>query len=132
MVEQSQKVSWNASQGLIMEISNRRSMANTYFIKGDIKRAFVTLISIKQSVVQSFKETERQELYTIEKKFNSISGALSSSFSGSFDSKLNKTFLMAKNVASRFYSEYNNKLMDLLDSYGYLIGSMSDSSKMKF
>lgn len=126
------KVSWNASQGLIAEISNRRSMANTYFIQGNIRKAFTTLISIKQSVVQSFNDTERTSLDEIEKKFNKISFALSSSFSGSFDSKLNKINHLARQVASKLYSEYNNSLMDLLDDRGYLISEQTDASTMKF
>jgi hypothetical protein len=53
-LKNSKKVSWNAAEGIIQEISNRRSMANTFFIQGNINKAFNTLISIKSSVVQSF------------------------------------------------------------------------------
>jgi len=128
----SKKVSWNASEGLIMEISNRRSLANTFFIQGNIRKSFNSLISIKQSVVQSFTPEERNQLDEIEKNFNKISSALYNSVANSFNSKVTNIYGLAKGLANRYYSEYNNKLMDLLNQYGYLIGEQTDSSKMKF
>jgi hypothetical protein len=35
-------------------------------------------------------------------------------------------------IATKIYSKYNEKLMDLLDKYGYLIGEQTDASVMKF
>lgn len=126
------KVAWNASEGLIMEISNRRSSANTWFINGNIKRAFHTLTAIKQSVIQSFTPTERADLKKIEEKFSKISSALSLGLSSSFNSSTRKTFSAAYNLGLKFYAQYNDKLMDLLEDRGYLIGEQSDASKMKF
>jgi len=126
------KVAWNASQGLIMEISNRRSYANTFFVNGDIKKAFQTLISIKQSVIQSFNKEERASLEKIEKKFERINSALAYGNSHSFSLDVRKAHGMAKNFAGKIYAEYNEFLMDLLDKYGYLIGEQSDASRMKF
>ena len=131
MVE-NKRVAWNASQGLIMEISNRRSLANTYFIQGNIHKALSTLISIKQSVIQSFKEEEREKLKIYEDKFSKISYALHSSVSNSFNSEMNNAYKLARDIAVRLYSDYNDILMDLLDSRGYLIGEQSDSSSMNF
>ena len=131
-MDSDKKVSWNASEGLIMELSNRRSMANTHFISGNIKKAFNTLISIKQSVIQSFKEEERETLKKIENKFSQISPALVQSLSSSFNKSSRKLYINAYKLAIKFYSEYNDNLMDLLESYGYLIGEQSDASKMKF
>lgn len=115
-----------------MELSNRRSMANTYFIQGDVKKALSTLISIKQSVIQSFNEDERKGLIKIEEKFNKLNAALSSSNIHSFNLKVRAAYTEAKNIASRIYSEYNDYLMDLLEKYGYLIGEQTDASKMNF
>ena len=129
-MDEQKKVSWNASQGLIAELSNRRSYANTFFINGDIKRAFNTLIAIKQSVIQSFNNKERNELKEIEDKFNKISSLLNSS--NSFNQEIRKGFLIAKGLAIKIYSEYNERIMDLLEQYGYLIGEQSDASRMKF
>jgi len=126
------KVSWNTSEGLIMEISNRRSKANSYFIEGDIKKALNTLISIKQSVIQSFNNNERSDLRLLEEKFNRVSPALARSMSNSFNKYQINLFLRAKAIAITIYSEYNNKIMDLLEDRGYLIGEQSDASKMKF
>ena len=126
------KVAWNASEGLIMEISNRRSYANTFYINGDIKKAFKTLIAIKQSVTQSFTKIEREELEQKEKLFNKLSYALSYSNSGSFNKEVLNNYNEAKLLAIKFYAQYNDKLMDLLNDRGYLIGEASDASKMKF
>jgi hypothetical protein len=131
-MNESKKVAWNASEGLIMEISNRRSMANSHFISGSIKKAFKTLISIKQSVIQSFNASERNDLKKIESKFLQLSPILSSNYSSSFNTKSRELFSLANQIISKEYSDYNDKLMDLLEKYGYLIGEQSDSSKMKF
>jgi len=129
---ETKKVAWNASEGLIMEISNRRSKANTYFISGDIGRAINTLISIKQSVIQSFNSEERGKLKEIEEKFDKISGALLHSMSNSFNQYQRKLFSRAKMIARKIYSDYNDMLMDLLEDRGYLIGEQTDASKMNF
>lgn len=126
------KVAWNASEGLIMEISNRRVSANTWFVSGNIRKAFNTLIAIKQSVIQSFSTGERAELKALEDKFNKIAGALSASYSGSFNSQAKNIYKDAYALASNFYNRYNDKLMDLLDQYGYLVGEKADASKMNF
>lgn len=131
-MSETKKVAWNASEGLIIEISKRRSMANSFFISNKFKQSMNTLIAIKQSVIQSFDKAEREKLNKIEEKFSKISPGLSSSFSNSFDNNKNKVFLMAQRVAKKIYSEYNDLLMDLLDERGYLIGEQSDGSKMKF
>ena len=115
-----------------MELSNRRVSANTWFISGNIKRAFNTLVAIKQSVIQSFNDKERKELNELENKFLRITGALNASLSSSFNVKTKNLYRDAYSVAVGFYNRYNDKLMDLLEKYGYLIGEQSDASKMKF
>jgi hypothetical protein len=131
-VNDSKKVAWNASQGIISEISSRRTMANTFFINGNLKKAFITLISIKQSVLQSFEKHERKKLTDVEEKFNKIKSALSNSLSLSFNKKDKDMFSLANRITNKLYSEYNELLMDLLDKKGYLIGEQSDSSRMRF
>jgi len=132
MPEDIKQVAWNASQGLIMELSNRRSYANTFFINGDIKKAFKTLVSIKQSVIQSFNKKQREQLTAIESKFNEVSSFLSKSTSNSFNKNIRKVNFLSNVVATQLYSNYNELLMDLLGDYGYLIGEKTDSSKMRF
>lgn len=132
VMAETKKVSWNASEGLIMEIARRRSNANSYFIQGDIRKAISTLIAIKQSVIQSFSQEERKNLTVIEDKFNKITIALSKSNSNSFDSTPRGVFKEANLIAFKIYSEFNDYLMDLLDDRGYLIGEQTDASVMKF
>lgn len=131
-MEEVKKVSWNASQGLIMELSNRRSYANTFFINGNIRKAFNTLISIKQSVIQSISLTNRTKLKALEENFNNFSRYLYPSLSSSFNNSNREAYGIAQGRAVKIYSDYNDTLMDLLQEAGYLIGEMSDASKMKF
>jgi len=126
------KVSWNASSGLIMEISNRRSYANNFFINGDIRKAFHTLVAIKQSVIQSFTLPEREQLNVIEKKFGKIANYLYFSSGQSFNKDIRDVFFKSKELATKVYSVYNDLLMDLLEDRGYLIGEQADASSMKF
>jgi len=131
-MRESKKVSWNASQGLIMEISNRRTYANTFFINGDIRKAFNTLTAIKQSVIQSFNQDERTNLENLERLFSRLSSVLNKSSSMSFNVGTRRSFHEANNIAKRIYAKYNDMLMDLLDDRGYLIGEQTDASKMRF
>ena len=132
MVAESKKVAWNASQGIISEISNRRSYANNFFVNGDIKKAFNTLISIKQSVIQSFTEPERTQLKKLEEKFNKLSPFLNRNASMSFNTNTREHSQTAKSQVTKIYSKYNDLLMDLLDDHGYLIGEQTDESRMRF
>lgn len=131
-IEEVKKVSWNASQGIITEVANRRSYANTFFINGNIRQSFKTLVSIKQSVIQSFNQKERDEMKEIETKFNKCSLFLSSSSANSFSKSVRESHQLATKLATKIYSEYNDSLMDLLNNYGYLIGEQTDATKMKF
>jgi len=126
------KVSWNAAQGIIMEISNRRSLANSYFIQNNLNKALSTLISMKQSVVQSFKKEDREKLEQIENKFHKVSNCLSLGAVNSFNKDIREASKLARNIASKLYREYNDLLMDLLQDKGYLVGQQVDSSKMRF
>jgi len=132
MGNERKQVAWNASEGIIMEISNRRTYANTFFVNGDIKKAINTLIAIKQSVIQSLTKEERESLNVVEQRFNQFVKYLNSSSANSFNSGLRKSYNFAKEKAAEIYSEYNDTLMDLLETYGYLISEKTDASKMRF
>ena len=126
------KVSWNTAEGLVMEISNRRSMANTHYISGNISKAFSTLVSIKQSVIQSFNKEEREKLYSIEEEFKNVGTFLALSAANSFNPKVREAHKLSKRIGEKVYHKYNECLMDLLNKYGYLIGQKADASRMKF
>lgn len=126
------KVSWNAAQGIILEISNRRQQANTFFIQSNIGKAFTTLISIKQSVIQSFNKEERKQLEEIEDRFWQVSGLLTGSAAVALNKETRDVAQLARRIAYKLYPEYNDLLMDLLNKYGYLVGQKSDASRMKF
>ena len=50
----------------------------------------------------------------------------------SFNSNQRQVYNDAFKLAKKFYAEYNDKLMDLLEKYGYLISEKEDASRMKF
>lgn len=91
-----------------------------------------TLITIKQSTVQSFNKEERTKLKEIEERFSKVSGLLNLSSAHSFNFNLRESYNIANSIAIKIYMTYNDCLMDLLDKYGYLIGEQSDASQMKF
>ena len=131
-MEETKKVAWNSAEGLIMEISNRRVSANTAFVSGDIRKAFYTLVSIRQTTNQSYTDEERAKLKMIEEKFRKISGALSANISRSFDPDLKQLHSLAFHLAIKIYAEYNDFLQDLLNDRGYLIAEQQDITTMRF
>jgi len=126
------KVAWNASEGIIMELTRRRSMANSFFINGNISKSINTLIAVKQSVIQSVLKDERKLFEDLEERFLRIAPYLSSSYSTSFNPKERELYSKAYSIALKIYSKYNETLMDLLEEREYLIGEKVDSSIMKF
>lgn len=132
MDSKTKQVAWNASEGLIMELTQRRSLANSYFISGKISKALNTLIAIKQSVIQSFLPKEREKFVLLEKKFNHAAPYLTISMGTSFNNGERKIYALSLKMAKEVYSEYNNLLMDLLEDRNYLIGEKTDASIMKF
>ncbi len=106
------EVEWNLSSGIVSEIQNLLNTSNRLYINGNILKAFWCLKSVKFRFIQSLMETERTDLRNIEKSF----------YEERQESNRNKmTF---------FYEEYNEKIMDLLDEYGYLIPKKKDSKRI--
>ena len=117
-LKKTEKVSYHSSPELIKEISNRRVMANTFFVAGNIRNAFKALICMKQSIIQSITIKERINLKEIEKKFDKCSSALGAP---TFNKDINEMRTIAYNIVQRLYSEYNDLLMDILEDRGYLV-----------
>ena len=108
--EFSDKVSWNISQGLLIDISNTLAHANNYYLRGNTSKWFYYLKAVKMRVIQSLKPDERKEF-------------------SSKESKITNSNPLKDNV-SLLIEEYNELLMDKLNKYGYLIRPELDSTKM--
>ena len=108
----SNQVEWNLSSGIVSEIQNLLNTANRLYINGNILKAFWCLKSVKFRFIQSLAKDERKELKKIEKNF--------------YDERQESN----RNKMAYYYEEYNEKIMDLLDDYGYLIPKKKDSSRI--
>lgn len=111
----SAEVSWNASYGLIAQISNLLDLGNKRYLAGKPKEEFFILKAIKKRVIQSLKPEERKDLSDKEEEITSI---------------LDSTNLEEKKKIHKLVEEYNEKLMDYLDYYGYLIQKKTDMGRM--
>lgn len=107
-----EQVEWNLSSGIVSEIQSLLNTANRLYINGNILKGFWCLKSVKFRFIQSLAKPERKELKEIEKKFYSERKELN------------------RNKMAYYYEEYNEKIMDLLDDYGYLIPKKKDSKRI--
>ena len=107
-----QQVEWNLSAGIVSEIQTLLNNTNRLYINGNILKAFWCLKSVKFRFIQSLTSDERKELRKIEKVF--------------YEEKEKSN----RNKMTFFYEEYNEKIMDLLDVYGYLIPKKKDSKRI--
>ncbi len=108
----SDQVEWNLSSGIVNEIQNLLNTANRLYISGNILKAFWCLKSVKFRFIQSLEKEERTALRKIEKVF--------------YEEKEKSN----RNKMTFYYEEYNEKIMDLLDDYGYLIPKKKDSKRI--
>ncbi|KKM69990.1 hypothetical protein LCGC14_1445180 [marine sediment metagenome] len=109
---QQDQVEWNLSSGIVSEIQNLLNTANRLYINGNILKAFWCLKSVKFRFIQSLAPNERKALRKIEKSF--------------YDERQE----LNKNKMAYHYEDYNEKIMDLLDVYGYLIPKKKDSKRI--
>lgn len=107
-----EQVEWNLSSGIVSEIQNLLNTANRLYINGNILKAFWCLKSVKFRFIQSLAPDERKALRKIEKSF--------------YDERQE----LNKNKMAYHYEDYNEKIMDLLDDYGYLIPKKKDSKRI--
>ena len=102
---ETQQVSWNLSQSIIMEIGNLLQRANTYYLSGHLDQWFFSLKAIKMRFIQSLEPKEREELAELELNIISM---------GSFK------------LAMIQVENYNERIMDLLQRYGYAMKLRDD------
>lgn len=108
-LSQVDQVEWNLSSALITEIQSLLSISSRLYLSGNLKKAFWSLKAVKLRFIQSLETKEREELKEIEKKFNESKDT-------------NKTAYV--------YDVYTEKIMDLLQAYGYLIPLKKDHTRI--
>ncbi len=106
------QVEWNLSYGLVSEIQNLLNNANRYYLNGNIAKAFWCLKATKFRFIQSLEKEERKDLVTYELDF----------YKNQKEGKRNRMAYL--------YEQYNEQIMDLLESYGYLIPKKKDSKRI--
>lgn len=107
-----EQVEWNLSSAIIAEIQNLLNKANNLYLLGNLPKAFWSLKAVKFRFIQSLDSKERKKLRELE-----------------------KDFLIAQRNNERgsmayYYEEYTEQIMDLLESYGYLIPKKKDSHRI--
>ena len=109
---ESEQVEWNLSAALIAEIQNLLSISNRAYLNGNLIKAFWCLKAVKFRFIQSLNAEERKQLKGLEKDFTKAI-------------KENK-----KSERAYIYEKYTESIMDLLQSYGYLIPLKKDSKRI--
>ncbi len=105
-----QQVDWNLAAAILGEIQSLLGTATRLYLSGNITRAFWTLKAVKFRFIQSLNEDERKALKKLEKRFRKHIGSPGA-----------KAYL---------YDIYQEEIMDLLETYGYLIQKKKDSHRI--
>ena len=111
-IPRSDQVEWNLSSAVIGEIQSLLGISNRAYLNGNLSKAFWCLKAVKFRFIQSLEPDERNDLKELEKKF----------MKGIREKK--------KGYRAYIYEEYTEMIMDLLESYGYLIPKQKDSKRI--
>lgn len=122
------QVEWNMAALLNMELSKLRSNSNSYFVQGKYREAIDSLIAMKMTGMHVFTPKERETLKKIENEL--LNSLLNYNYLGSFNPiNAKMAALSVKNIRIKL-PEYNEKLMDLLHTHGFLGSYKKDSARM--
>lgn len=130
MGEDIEKVSWNLAQGLILELTSLLQMMHRYYIRGELHKAYRCASVAKLTFIHSLDKDERDDLILKETKIEKgiqVFDELKNP-NGFIESEKEKLLIVEKTWAE--LKCYIEKIMDLLEKYGYLIDKRKDASKM--
>ncbi len=119
---------WNASQGIIMELVRLKSLANSNYTINKIDTAIQNLIAAKQTIIAVLIPEERTALKTIENEFFSNMVIIRIGDQGFTQTKESQEAYIKQ---YDIYDRYNEKLMDCMQSHDLLLGEKTDVTKYK-
>lgn len=139
--ESNQEVAWSADKEQLQALMKLLEKANRLYIEGKLNEYMRVLKTIKLSYMHSFEPGERKELVEMEKesKLSMVAKDLEQSkheWIGNLDNeKVEKRDKFISNHLSDLETHvdnYREKLMMLLDAYGYLSKKKKDATKLGF
>lgn len=137
-----EEVSWSMDVGLLHQITILLDLSSQFSMKGQYNKMLDALICCKSKFIQALNKEEREGLKKLEKDMS----LAVHSHTLITNSNL-KYYLMQNRSNEKLFQKlekqyggklqplvenYQEKLMDLLDSYGYLNKKKKDSTKMNF
>lgn len=126
-IGETEKVSWNLSQALIMELGNLLRRASDYYIRANYQLALNSLQAVRQRIIQSLDPTERKDLRNQEVELQKLIYGESQENTGF---KVTSKFYKIRAELQHKFEDYNEALMDLLEKYGYLINKKEDQTNL--
>lgn len=111
MVEIEEKVAWNLSSGIILELQQLLTNANQCYLSGQIDKMFFTLKAVKMRIINCLSDEERTQLKKQETKFS-------------------LAIQKSKRLGGIEAEEYNELIMDKLERYGFLIKKEKDRTNI--
>ena len=113
-MEDTKKVAFNLSQFMMIELHRLLHKSHNYYLQCDWKRCFHTLRCIKFNVIQSLTKEEREQLRHLEDTTLLIT----------------RNNRVLENELRKRTEEYNEMLMDVLETHGFLVKEKEDHKRM--
>lgn len=133
-MSETEQVSWNLAEQIILQIGNLMQQATVTFLKGNISACFFHYKEIKLLVFADLNDEERERLIKLEKEFNSNSVYLNQELLGRLNKevyhKIQSKIIEGIEKANSSLQEYRETLVKLLSKYGYHISKKEATNKM--
>ena len=113
--EEVEKVGWNLSMALIMELTNNLHNANRYYLEGNPTKAFFCLKAVKMRIIHNLSFLEREHCLIMEGDF------------------LKQKAMQTPDkpaMTTNAYEKFNEFIMDLLCKYGYTETKKEDETDL--
>ena len=134
MTEEINKVSWNIAASQAQYVFELIKKSMNYYLVGNLSQWYWSLTALRGMINHSLKETEQEELDSLEKEVQSSLKYWSlyrQVVEGHTERKLSKEELLKKNQFSTYVQKYQRRLMDFLNQLGYF-PSKEDRTKINF
>jgi hypothetical protein len=140
--DQPQEVAWSMDDAQLQKISSLLGQANLHYIIGDYDKVAETLKACKGEFIHSLNSDERKSLKDLEKGMENklITLRLQKkddwkndvSVSDKVVERIREFIIRNRGDLKLQVEDYREKIMDLLDKYGYLSKKKKDKTKMNY